>query len=608
MLAPLECATMGAIAAILSKTGPANPDGVRDMLAAASHYDGDSTRRTCGSCAIGVVNASDRIDSAVSSDGPWMAAFTGKLDNPADIAELVSARGFRPTSNSPADLIVAAFRAFGVTAPSRLRGMFAAVVTDGSDLWCFRDHLGWRALHYHDAPDRFVVASEPKQVILGAGLSRQPNLDVLEAIFYSTTDINTPSAMKGVERLPQATVLEVKRSGPPTQHRYWHPAELLERSSVPAAETAEHFVDVFKRAVARSLTGNGDVISLSGGIDSPAVAGFAAPLYREMTGQPLHALSTVYPNHPKVDESRYIEIVAKYLGMELRTFTPQAGLWDNLEHWVRVFDGPIPTLSLDEITEYYQLAHRLGYRNVLGGDIAEAVFNLNRHIVGHLVTRGRWKALAELSRTLLTQGTTRVQLAKFMAAPFIPGRFATWYIRRKGGGYPLRIPNWLSAAKVNEKPYRADLLYRGRDRWTAVQLRPFSGTSLTLEANQVASQLSGATSRSPFGDVDVIEFFVGLPAEVKFPDLRSKTLVRSMLRGRVPDEILDRRDKTVFNDYIMSHIDYGALRKYLVNPASRMSGVDYAKLAERIDRRDLTIVDFAWVNDLVRVHAFLSQW
>ena len=369
----------------------------------------------------------------------------------------------------------------------------------------------------------------------------------------------------------------------------------------------ERFSAVFETAVARCLTGS-DVVSLSGGIDSPAVAGFAAPLFRRLTDRALPALSTVYPNHPRVDESRYIELVAKDLGMELRTFTPQAGPWDNVDYWVTVLDGPTPTLSLDEISEYNRLARQLGFRNVIGGDIAEAVINLNRHVIGHLVTRGRWKALMAMWRAVHAQGTTWPQFGMYMLSPFIPGRFANWYLHQKGRDFPERIPDWLSAAKVNEVPFRIDLLRRGRDRYTGLQLYPFEGTSLTLEAGEVTAHLAGVTMRSPFADVDLIEFFIGLPAEVKFPDMGSKTLMRRMLRGRVPDEILNRKDKTVFTDYIMSHINYNVLRRYLMNPTTRIEGVNYAQLATRIERQDFKLIDYAWANDLVRIHAFLSQW
>lgn len=599
---------MGTIAAILYKSVAVEPDRVRNMVASARHLSsGDSTVKVVGSCVLAVANACDALDSVVSSEGPWMAAFTGKLDNVPETVELLEKRGFRPASANPADLVVAAFQAFGVSAPSRLRGPFAAILTNGSELWCFRDQLGWRPLHYRDEPTRFVVATAPRQVVAGAGIRNEPDLDVLEKLYYGRLTKDSPAALKGVQRLPQATVLSVDSSGRVALQPYWHPAELLETARFRDAEVGDRFAEVFGRAVARSLTGE-DVVSLSGGIDSPAVAGFAAPLFRELTGRPLPALSTVYPDHPKVDESRYIELAARYLGMELHTFVPGAGPWVDILHWSTVFDGPIPTLALGEVADYYHRARELGYRNVLGGDIAEAVFNLNRHVVGHLVTRGRWKALLTMSRTLRSQGTSLAGLAKYMIAPFIPGRLAVWYAHERGLDFPQRLPHWVSAAKANEVPFRQDLARPGRDRWTGIQLYPFEGTSLTLEAGEACALLCGATSRSPFADVDVIEFFLSLPAEIKFPDMQSKTLMRRMLRGRVPDEILDRRDKTVFGQYTMSHIDYGALRSFLVNPATRIAGVDYEALASRIERQDFTLVDYVWTNDLLRIHAFLSQW
>jgi len=124
----------------------------------------------------------------------------------------------------------------------------------------------------------------------------------------------------------------------------------------------------------------------------------------------------------------------------------------------------------------------------------------------------------------------------------------------------------------------------------------------------MCGSLSGVTVRRPFADIDVCEFFLSLPAELKYPDGKSKTLMRRMLRGKLPDEILDRRDKTVFDDYIMAKVDYGTLKRYLTNPSFRIRGVDYEALGRRIDKQDFKLIDCAWVNDLVRIHAFLRLW
>src|SRR5574338_649625 len=259
---------MGAIAAVLTRNKPADLDLVRRMLAEPSHYGGDCATIVCGGCALGVVNGRNMKDAFVSRAGPVVAVFTGKLDNAVEVAELASGRGFRPASSEYADIVVAAFRAFGVDAPGRMRGVYAVAVTNGSELWCFRDHMGWRPLHYRDMPDRFVVASEPKQVVVGAGLSREPDLEVLEQLLYGRLTKYTPSTLKGVERVPHSAVLTGGPTGLSAPRPYWHPADLLERSRLRPEEIGDRFAEVFGKAVERALTGK-DVISLRGGIDSP---------------------------------------------------------------------------------------------------------------------------------------------------------------------------------------------------------------------------------------------------------------------------------------------------------------------------------------------------
>jgi asparagine synthase (glutamine-hydrolysing) len=104
------------------------------------------------------------------------------------------------------------------------------------------------------------------------------------------------------------------------------------------------------------------------------------------------------------------------------------------------------------------------------------------------------------------------------------------------------------------------------------------------------------------------EFALSLPAETKFVEAVSKPLLREAMRGLLPQAILDRRDKTFFNEYSLSRSDYPALRKWILASPYRMSGVDYAQLAERLEREDLDVIDLRWARDLARIHAFAALW
>jgi hypothetical protein len=314
----------------------------------------------------------------------------------------------------------------------------------------------------------------------------------------------------------------------------------------------------------------------------------------------------VFPNHSKVDERVYIEPFTKHLGIQLHTVVPKARVLDDVAEWCKVLDGPIPYMTAPGLHEFYSEAHRLGFRNVLTGDIAECVMDLQGNLANHLLTRGRWKALARL---VATQRLSRPATWRLFAAqclkPLVPGRLAHLYLSKRGRDFGAGLPDWVNRRELPGWTRRVPPGWRA---WSTLQVMPLQGCPISVEGVELCAAFSGVTLRRPFADIDLWEFFLSLPAEIKYPDLRSKTLVRRLLRGRIPDAILDRRDKTVFNDHVMAQVDYPTLTKYLVRPRHRVLGVAYDRLATRLERQDLSFLDWIWAYDLARVHAFLSQW
>src|SRR5438105_6589141 len=172
---------MGSLAARLVRAGPVEPGRVSRMLEAAPHRGHRHTVREHGSAVLGVSAHEGAVDDAsISSGNGLVAAFSGVLDNRDElIRELAGAGHPPPGGDTAADVLEAALRAWGDAAPGRLRGQFAAAVSDGRQLWCFRDQVGFHAIYYHEDGDGMQVASEAKQVLAGAGITREPDVEVV---------------------------------------------------------------------------------------------------------------------------------------------------------------------------------------------------------------------------------------------------------------------------------------------------------------------------------------------------------------------------------------------------------------------------------------------
>jgi asparagine synthase (glutamine-hydrolysing) len=561
-----------------------------------------------GVVALGVSNESGFTDSWIAAEEGGAAALTGALDNKAEVDAELARVGHPVPDGGPAATVLAAFGAWGEAAPARFRGMFAGVWTDGASALVFRDHLGLAPLHHREDDGTFVAATEAKQVAAGAGIAREPDVESAEAMFFGRFD-SRHTMVKGVSRFPRASTARVVPGGETTMRRYWDPAPLLETARLTVPEAQERLAALVEQAVRRSVTGL-DAVSLSGGIDSPTIAAFAAPRHRELTGRPLLALSSVYPDLPAVDESAWIELVTDFLGLELHTYRPSARPLDDLAHWVDVLDGPVDTMSIPELAENYRRARELGARNVLSGEMAEWVFTFGQHLIGHLVLHGRARASLAWVRDQRARGASWRRIVRRTGPSVVPSRAALAWLRLRGRAEAFRqLPAWVDRETAGGAQERPDFLRPARKRWLEHQLDPLLGVgSYSFDADAVCAAYHGVRVRRPLADVDLWEFVLTLPAEIKFPNAVPKSLLRESVRGRLPDALLDRDDKTFFDDFALRTADYEGLRRWILETDVRIDGVDYGLLASRIHARDMPVVELLWAYDLARVHAYLDLW
>ena len=592
---------------ILGRTKPPDESVARRALAALPYEASDVVIRRVGSCLLGLATQPGLPDGSISAAGSLMAVVDGRIDNAGELFQECAKAGHTPASASDADVVVAAFQKFGATVVNRFRGAFAGAVSDGLTVTAFRDHVGFRPLFYRDAPEAFVLATEARSVVVGSQINEEPDMRVLESIFFGGMPSHTPAALKGAERLPQGSLLTAGPGPGVKLERYWFPWELLETGRFTINDARDRFLELLERAVHRSMTGN-DLLFLSGGLDSPAVAAYAAPEHLRRSKKPLGALAVVFPDLPAVDETEYIELVARRHGLDYHSYSTSSRALDDVDEWSRRLGTPVPMLSIPEVWEAYNRARSLGYRNVLTGEFAELTYGKFPHQLSHLLLRGRLSSLYQVMKAEHERGAGRRDLVFDALTAFVPGRVINAWFAVSGKNAMHKALPWIAKSRVNPWISHHDYMVPARERWRALQLYGTTGSTITMEADATCAAMAGVTIRRPLADVDLWEFFLTLRAEVKFPVLQWKALARQALRGVIPDEILDRRKKTLFDDHVMRQIDYPTLERLLVNPRHRIDSVDYDVLAERIRRREMTFHEWLRARELARIHAFLNAW
>lgn len=548
----------------------------------------------CQANRVAVGAIATHASASTGFNGIWAVAVAGIIDTVDGVA-----------TADPVAALVASLTSRGPSALTGLSGEFAGVATDGLRLIGFRDHLGSTPLFHGCNGSQAVVATEPKQVLSGLGRSRRPDIDGLVSVYFSQWEPpdDVPSVVEGVDRVPRRAIVDITASGTRRIGWTWDPVGLVETSLLNTDEAIEAGWSIIQGTVDRVTTSN-SAVSLSGGIDSTLIATAAACGFRTRTGTPMRAITATYPHAPSVDESEYVELTRAALGLDLVSFASSRDRLAELELWVDRFDGPIHGLAIGPMAEMNDVAAKHGITTLLGGEMAELVYDLREFATTRIMWRRRLPTALEHLRHMHSIGMPYPALARMVANGFAPSGLALSYQRRFRA--PPEIPAWLDATAMPGLGRHWALEQPARHRWPRIQEFFATGPSYPgLELASIMGNVAGVTTRRPLASREVWEFFLSLPPEVKFPDGWTKSIVRRMLDGRAPDEVVWRTDKTVFDADTKHRAGYEDLRLW-IDDRFRLPGVDYVELRTRLANEDLTTWELSMARTLASIHVFVG--
>lgn len=463
------------------------------------------------------------------SGGRYVLAFDGRLDQRQDLGSDLGWTGPQTARRSDAALVLAAWERWGEDCVERFLGPFALVVADRfrRRVVCARDALGDRTLFYARRGELLIAASEEQAVLAHPSVPDDLDETSLAAFFGVSAPAPGATFLRAVSELPAATLLIYDRDGL-SLRRYWTPTPA--RTGRTRDERTEQFAETLHRAVTDRLRSSTPVaVSLSGGLDSTAVAAFAA---RE-SPRPLSTVSWVFDELTSCDERAYMDPVIEALGLDPVRFPG-----DDL--------GPDPTrLGHDSNTPFENPYRRLkerayretaarGARVLLTGVFGDHLYTGGYARLTEHLDRGNWSALAggavRAFRTRGLQDPTLRHLARRML--------------RRTASPGTRPPAWLTEHGASMWPERSDdfQLPSMRARQARALLGPTAARSAHGEIGTASRH--GVELRHPYRDRRLVELALGLPAEDLYDGERWKPILRRATAGRLPDVVRRRRHPT----------------------------------------------------------------
>ena len=211
-----------------------------------------------------------------TQDGRYWVTYNGEIYNYLELRRELEGRGVRFRTSSDTEVLLEAYRAWGVGMLPRLVGMFAFALLDTRDntVLLARDQFGIKPLYLARSERQLAFASEVKALLRLPGVRRRGNPSkVYQYVRYGVRDADAATVLEDVERLPAAHYLRVRLDSLETDgpHCYWK-IDLKKRISPTFPEAVAEVRRMFDESVRLHLRSDVPIgATLSGGLDSSAI-------------------------------------------------------------------------------------------------------------------------------------------------------------------------------------------------------------------------------------------------------------------------------------------------------------------------------------------------
>jgi asparagine synthase (glutamine-hydrolysing) len=480
--------------------------------------------------------------------------FNGCIYNYRELRRELQGRGHTFASSGDTEVVLKAYREWGLDFVDHLVGMFAVAIVerDGGRVVLARDRLGIKPLYIAETTDRIRFASTLPALLAGGGVDTA--IDPVALHHYMTFHSVVPpprTILRGVRKLPPATVRVIEPDGSVHDRRYWTAAfgRVAERADWSERDWQDALHASLTTAVRRRMVADVPVgVLLSGGLDSSLVVALLAA--EGQTGLSTFSIGFESQGGHEGDEFRYSDVIAERFATDHHRITIAAtDLADPLERAVAAMSEPM--VSHDCVAFYL---------------LSEAVA---QHLKVVQSGQGADEILGGYHWYPPLTGVARADALDVYAQAFFDRDDADMRDLLGEGAYAGGDP---SRAFVRDH-FAAD----GAD--TAVDAALRIDTQVMLVDDPVKrvdnmTMAHGLEARVPFLDHEFVELAATCPPELKLAQ-GGKGVLKDIGRRVLPHEVIDR-PKGYFPVPGITHLEGRVLdrvREALHDPAARERGL-----------------------------------
>lgn len=548
---------------------------------------------------LSIIDLSKQAHQPMVSQTGEVIVFNGEIYNHIELRESLSS-DWLFTTHSDTEVILAAYKKYGVECVKHFKGMFAFAIWDGEQLFCARDQFGIKPFYYAKQGHSFLFASESKALM--------PFLDTVETERQAFAEYITfqypmgrQTLFQNVYQLEPAHAMVISPKGEKIW-RYWDVHHHIDYD-----HTASYFSNTLEELIHESIQLHlrADVnvgAYVSGGVDSSLIGILAS----EEKKQALPFFHGRFLEDKAYDESEYAQHAAGMSGSTL--YTRDIKAHDFEKHFSDIiYHMDFPVAGPGVFPQYMvsQMAAK-HVKVVLGGQGGDEIFGgYARYVIAYFeqcikaAIEGNYKegnfvvtaesiipnlevlkAYKPLLKRFWSQGLFE-PLEKRYFSLVDRGMDLDGEVSLTQGEHDYVFQQFLDIYNAPKFEKAESYL----DSMTHFDFKCLLPSLLHVEDR--VSMAHGLEARVPFLYTPLVEFVSTIPANVKFADGKMKHLLKQTFDTMIPKQILNRKDKMGFPVPLSEWVQ-GDLREFvydilLTGKARKNNFINYEKIIQNLE-------------------------
>ena len=476
----------------------------------------------------------------------------GEIYNYVELREELLKLGHTFHTASDTEVILAAYKQWGADCVNRFNGMWAFVIYDKNkkQLFASRDRFGVKPFYYIHIGSVFAFASEQKALIASSLIEFKPNNKaIFDYWMFSSMEKEEEGMFSGIiELFPSHNLTLNIETGELKKWKYYTLpyTKVYDTETFNEKEVIEKIQSLVLDSIKLRLRSDVTVGScLSGGIDSSSIVS----AIHKMNHTSLNTFTVAFKDK-KIDESHWAKIVSDDTNSKAHTVTPDSKeLLADIKNLIYCQDIPIWSTSTYAQYRVMQLIKENNIKVVLDGQGGDELFAgyesyyfyylqdilRNQGVNTFVKASKEIQKLVPSVKQYFKQLVLKEYLYKLPATSQLQARLSIHselkYLNRDFLNEHVN--------HLNEKPEQLDSL-------NEALAYDFTNTLLKvyLKCEDRCSMWHSVESRTPFADdINLIEYVFSIPYKYKIQQGKLKPLLREAMRGIVPQQVLDTKDK-----------------------------------------------------------------